>query len=405
MYRSWNDGKGLLGLFGRPCLPDYPCPDGRTSNGWQFYRPFEELPCNITQEVDEGGHAQKVLHYAHHSDRLDDLDPPLWRTAVYLWNYCGSHWDLAWEHVYRFSRGDCSVLGCSFWGPAFEIFGTDPYPEISELGYSKSLFIYDGVRSELRPEDGADYMVPEDLAPRVPWVTLHLDENRGFGVGNTVNPNDAPEITGQLALTMDEDFSLDLSVESLVIADPDIDPRYQVDFILRAEPGANYTLDGLTIEPDPDFFGSISVPVTVSDGAADSDVFQLEIDVLPVNDPPVITGQSALTAFLGVPLEITLEDLVVSDPDTPGGEPDDDRGGWRRLHANRQRHHAGLRVRIDNGGCNCERWQRRRHLESDRPSHHRRYGRRSPGRHSGDRRRRNRSARRRYRSRRHLGWR
>ena len=316
MYRSWDDGKGLLGFFARPCTPEYPCPDGKISNGWQFFRRFEELPCNITHEVDEGNHAQKVMHYAHHSDRLDDLDPPLWRTSVYLWNYCGSHWDLAWEHHFRMNRQDCSTLGCSFWGPAFEIFGDDPYPPISELGYRESLFIYDGVFSELRPQDGADYMIPEALAPRVPWVTLHLDENRGFGVGNTVNANDPPVITEQLPLSTDEDTSLVLSTESLTIVDPDVDPRFHVAFNLEANPGIDYSLNGLEVIPDPDFFGSLSVPVVASDGAADSDAFLLEIEVLAVNDPPTITGQATLVAFLGVPLEVLLQDLVVSDPDT-----------------------------------------------------------------------------------------
>ncbi|MCG6908478.1 MAG: hypothetical protein LJE63_17890, partial [Desulfobacteraceae bacterium] len=38
MYRSWSDTRGLLGLFGRPCSVEYPCPNGATGNSWQFYR-------------------------------------------------------------------------------------------------------------------------------------------------------------------------------------------------------------------------------------------------------------------------------------------------------------------------------------------------------------------------------
>ena len=116
---------GYLGLFAWTCLPDYPCPEGSTAPGWQWSRQLPQLSCNITQRVDQGGHAQKQLYYGNHSDRLDNGSPALWKSAVYLWNYCDAAWDLAWEHEYRQEKGDCSIpgAGCAWWGPSIEIFG------------------------------------------------------------------------------------------------------------------------------------------------------------------------------------------------------------------------------------------------------------------------------------------
>jgi hypothetical protein len=102
---------GYLGLYSWTCLPDYPCPNGDTARDWQWSRALTELSCNISQVVDQGGHAQKQLYYANHSDRLDNGTPPLWRSAAYLWNYCDAAWDLAWEHIYRGEKLDCSIPG------------------------------------------------------------------------------------------------------------------------------------------------------------------------------------------------------------------------------------------------------------------------------------------------------
>ena len=315
MYRSWSDGKGLLGLFARPCSVDYPCPNGATSNSWQFYRYLDELTCNITNEVDSGGHTHLLMHYAHNSDRLDDADPALWQNAVYLWNYCQSEWDLIWEHTYRQNKNDCSALDCSWWAPQFEVFGTDMYPPIPELGYEQSLFIYDGVRSEFRPADGAGYVDPTAFPTLVPWFTLHLDANRGFGAGNFATNDTPPTIEGQVDLSTEEDTPFELSIDDLTISDLDVDPAYQVEFEINVLAGNNYTVDDSTIEPDSDYFGTLFVPVTVSDGYADSSQFNVQLEVTPVNDPPMVLGQNDVSVVEGHSLEISLTDVVVSDVD------------------------------------------------------------------------------------------
>ena len=315
IYRTALGDSGVLSIFGRPCTVEYPCPDGDTSNGWQPSKYFSELECNITQIVDGGGHAQKIVHYANHSDRLDTANPPLWKNAVYLWNYCADEWDLVWEHTYREQKRDCSVEGCYWWGPGIELSG-DPFPrpQVSELGYEDTLLFHDGVWSELRPNE-TGFRNPEDRPDLSPWQLFHLDPNRSFGVGSFVNDNDPPVIESQELLTVPEDQSLELSTEVIQVSDPDVDPAYHAAFALTVHEGTNYTRDGLTITPIPDYFGLLSVPSSVSDGAAVSPTFELQIEVTSINDAPVITGQSDVETRERTPVSITLSDVTVSDPD------------------------------------------------------------------------------------------
>jgi hypothetical protein len=69
------------------------------------------------------------------------------------------------------------------------------------------------------------------------------------------------------------------------------------------------------VTPATNFAGQLTVPITVSDGAADSATFELQIEVTPVNDPPVINGQNSLQTSERTPLAIEPGDLRVDDPD------------------------------------------------------------------------------------------
>lgn len=170
--------KGHFGVFGRPCTPEYPCPDGDTSNGWQsgYGGLMSEYPCNLTKMVNQGGHWQTVVYYANETVKLDEGNPPLWRSAIYLWNYCSSEWDLHWRHVYREAKRDCSIVGCYKWGPILETWGIQS--EINELGFADTVLVHDGQESVLSPDE------TEFVQPTLPWVLFHLDPNRGYGVGN-----------------------------------------------------------------------------------------------------------------------------------------------------------------------------------------------------------------------------
>jgi hypothetical protein len=177
IYSKNQGDRGSLGLFARSCSEIYPCPNGETTNGWQWFKDFSDIPCNMTEIVDRGGHLQTVIHYANSTIKLDNASPPLWQNSVYLWNYCLQIWDLVYEHSYRENKSDCSIEGCAWWGPILETFG-DEQPEINELGFEDTLLFHDGVWSELPPSE------TNFKNPISPWTLTHLDPNRGFGAGN-----------------------------------------------------------------------------------------------------------------------------------------------------------------------------------------------------------------------------
>lgn len=117
----------------------------------------------------------------------------------------------------------------------------------------------------------------------------------------------APQITGQAALSTPEETPLLIELSHLLVSDADSD--YPDDFTLTVFPGDNYTLDGHTITPVLDFNGMLTVPVKVNDGTHDSNTFNLQVTVTPVNDPPVITEsnpQSVTMSEDGVPNPFSL---------------------------------------------------------------------------------------------------
>jgi large repetitive protein len=125
--------------------------------------------------------------------------------------------------------------------------------------------------------------------------------------------NDAPVITDQQAITIAEDQSTTIDLSDLTVTDPD--NAFPTGFALTIFPGVNYTLAGATVTPVMNFRGTLSVPVQVSDGALTSNIFQLQITISEVNDAPVITGQTTLTTAEDTPVNITLANLTVLDPD------------------------------------------------------------------------------------------
>jgi gliding motility-associated-like protein len=139
----------------------------------------------------------------------------------------------------------------------------------------------------------------------------------------TVNPvNDTPTITGQDPISIDEEESIELTVDLLQISDPDPEDVFPDDFTLTVVAGANYSVTGTTITPAPNFTGDLDVPVFVRDPAgATSNMFTLTISVGSVNDPPVITGQAvALNINEDQSVVLALNQLNVTDPDNPPGD-------------------------------------------------------------------------------------
>ncbi|KPA16402.1 hemagglutinin/hemolysin-like protein, partial [Candidatus Magnetomorum sp. HK-1] len=125
--------------------------------------------------------------------------------------------------------------------------------------------------------------------------------------------NDPPEITGQLSVSVLEEHTLPISIDQLVVNDPD--NKFPGDFNLVVKDGGNYQRSGNNIRPLDNFNGTLTVPVIVYDRQTNSSVFHMSVTVLPVNDTPIITGHQSLTAFEETPFDIGLTHLQVSDPD------------------------------------------------------------------------------------------
>jgi len=122
-------------------------------------------------------------------------------------------------------------------------------------------------------------------------------------------------ITGQNPLQVYEDSVLTLNLTDLQVNDPG--KTYPAGFSLIIGEGANYTISGQEIKPAPNFAGNISVPVRVSNGTTESNTFNVLVNVLPVNDPPVLDGIGATSISIpadGSPLRLAPE-ATVTDPD------------------------------------------------------------------------------------------
>jgi len=127
--------------------------------------------------------------------------------------------------------------------------------------------------------------------------------------------NVPPTITGQNPLATNEDTSLDITLADLTVTDPD--NTYPNGFSLAVQTGANYTVAGSTITPALNFNGALTVPVIVNDGTDNSNVFNLTVNVNPVNDVPTTTGITNVTVAEDAPN--TTIDLWTSfaDVETP----------------------------------------------------------------------------------------
>jgi len=124
-----------------------------------------------------------------------------------------------------------------------------------------------------------------------------------------------PQITGQATLQVNEDESISIQLSHLTVVDED--DSYPQGFTLQLSPGENYAVTNSTVSPAPDFYGKITVPVTVSDGKNTSKAFNLSISVNPMEDSPLISDLETEPVLYGstvvsVPLS---SKLVVSDAD------------------------------------------------------------------------------------------
>ena len=174
---------------------------------------------------------------------------------------------------------------------------------ISEIGNASH-----NTFKRIKLERGNDYF----------WKVQAIDnsyEGSAFSEEMMFHLNYIPEITGvKTSFSIQEDESIGITLEDLEV--DDTDNTFPDDFTLTIESGDNYSIVGNEIIPDTDFNGTLSVAVSVNDGTDESEAFEISIEVAAINDIPVITGMSSeLSTIAGVPIEISILHLEVSDPD------------------------------------------------------------------------------------------
>jgi gliding motility-associated-like protein len=127
--------------------------------------------------------------------------------------------------------------------------------------------------------------------------------------------NKKPKIVGQSPVSTNEEQSVTITFSHLQVRDDD-NWFYPWGFTLSVYPGENYTINNNTVTPNQNFYGTLSVPVTVNDGQNDSDVYNLQVTIQPINDAPMITAQGGpISTEQSTPFDILFSHLIVSDPD------------------------------------------------------------------------------------------
>src|SRR5690606_9935509 len=128
-------------------------------------------------------------------------------------------------------------------------------------------------------QNGANYTVSGNQVIPAPGFTGTLS------VGVVINDGTSPsnvfpfqitviepavlQITSQKTLETPEDTPITLALTDLVVNDPE--NRYPAGFQLQIAEGDNYTIDGATVTPAPDFTGILEITVRVSDATRQSE--------------------------------------------------------------------------------------------------------------------------------------
>jgi len=183
----------------------------------------------------------------------------------------------------------------------------------------------------LSPTSGANYTLEDNIiTPMTDFngmlsIPVEVTDLGGL-VSNTFNlsvevipVNDRPEVVSQLVdpLVTNEEQDILLNLEDLEVVDPD--NVFPDDFsFANIEDGENYSVSGSIITPELNFTGTLTVPISLTDGESFnniSNLFNLRIRVDSVNDAPVITGQTTISVREENELELQFGNLLVSDVD------------------------------------------------------------------------------------------
>ncbi|HYF69203.1 MAG TPA: T9SS type A sorting domain-containing protein, partial [Ohtaekwangia sp.] len=128
-------------------------------------------------------------------------------------------------------------------------------------------------------------------------------------------PYDRPVIIGVVSpIVINEDDERYLYPTEFLVANTGDDFAGAYTVVPKA--GLNYTTSGSIIKPDADFYGTLVVPVTVTNNHKTSQEFNLTVIVNPINDAPVITGAKEFIIEDINALTLSINDVDVTDIDS-----------------------------------------------------------------------------------------
>lgn len=133
---------------------------------------------------------------------------------------------------------------------------------------------------------------------------------------NIAPVNDKPVITAA-NVQIHEDVVTAISLDQITFTDVDSD--YSAIHV-HLQQGVNFTVNGNSILGNANYYGPIEITLTLNDGIEASESFTFTAQILPVNDPPVITAAAKnQKCSQSSPLDLTVDNFQILDIDDTDG--------------------------------------------------------------------------------------
>lgn len=171
---------------------------------------------------------------------------------------------------------------------------------------------FDQMLLENTPNDGSETVSLAGSADNKARVMVKCSTGIFYALSQEFQLGSIISITAQDTLSMNEDASLLLTPAMFTVINQQPDSTLTV----TVSTGTNYTVNGETITPTSNFFGELTVPVSVSDGNNSSVNFLTKVSVVAVNDAPTITGQQDIAVNEDASLTLSLTHFNIVDIDS-----------------------------------------------------------------------------------------
>ncbi|WP_339719280.1 reprolysin-like metallopeptidase [uncultured Paraglaciecola sp.] len=297
LFRSYNPTSDSQRYF--PNLSDVL--SGQTTLGETYATTDRDMRFRLTARDNKGGVNQQdlVISVASSSESFS-IDTP-------------GEWQALFEQTVTWNMGDTltSPINCANVDIVLIADSNNPTETIVQLQ---------------TPNDGQQNVRAPNITSAAAKLLLKCSDNVFYTVSDGVfsiigvDPV-APTIDSQNTITLSEDSQRQIVLADLNVTDPD--SVYPDDFTLTIQDGNNYSVNQQILTPDAEFVGTLAVPVVINDGELDSNVYTLQVQVVAVNDAPIVSSdsQNLLSLNEDTQLNIDFSDLSVIDPDS--SYPDD----------------------------------------------------------------------------------